>query len=122
MTVSGLDTPFDHLPRLPTLSDQAMNVSSTNDFAPDPGFRSLSYHRCHPCLSPHQAVNISNIDKPTNRYSHSTSLSTYSQTFVSANTPQSHNSQPCYFYNSRHHFNIADSLKMMNQKLLQPKD
>ena len=53
MTVFNLDTPFDNSPRLSILSDQTLNVSSTNDFASDPCFRLLSYHRCHPCLSPH---------------------------------------------------------------------
>ena len=118
VTVSGLDKPFDHLLCLPTLSEQAVNVSSADDFAPDLRSRLLLYHYCRPHSSPYQAVNVSMIDKPTNRRSCSTS----SQTPVNANTPQSHNSCPCYFYNSRHRLNMADSLKTMNQELLQPKD
>ena len=122
MSVSGLDTPFDNPPRLPTLSDQTVNVSSADDFAPDPRPRSLSYHRCRPRSSPHQAVNVSSIDKPTDRRSCSTSSSTSSQTLVGTDTPRIHNPRPRYFYNSRHRFNIADSLKTMNQELLRPKD
>ena len=122
VTVSGLNTSFNNPPRLPTLSDQTVNVSSADDFAPDPRPRLLSYHRCRPCPSPHQAVSVSSINKPTNRCSRSTSLSTSSQTPVGIDPTQIHN--PClrYSYNSCHHLNIADSLKMMNQELLQPKD
>ena len=122
VTVSGLDTLFDNPPRLPTLSDQIVNVSSADDFAPNPRPCSLSYHRCCPRPSPHQAVNVSSIDKPTDRRSCSTSLSTSSQTPVGTDTPRIHNSCPCYSYNSRHRFDIADSLKTMNQELLRPKD
>ena len=53
MTVSGLDTSFDQPPHLPTLSDQAVNVSSADDFAPNSHSRLLSYHRCRLCPSPH---------------------------------------------------------------------
>ena len=85
MTVSSLDTPFDYLSYLPILSDQAVNISSADDFAPDLSSRLLSYHRCCPCFSPHEVVNVSNIDKPSNLCSCSTSSSTSSQTFVGAN-------------------------------------
>ena len=122
MTVSGLDTPFDNPPRLPTLSNQTVNVSSADDFAPNPRLSLLSYHRCRPRPSPHQAVNVSSIDKPTDRRSCSTSSSTSSQTLVGTDTPRIHNPRPRYFYNSRHRFNIADSLKTMNQELLRPKN
>ena len=122
MTISGLDTPFDNHPRLPTLFDQTVNVSSTDDFAPNPRLCSLSYYCCCRCPSPHQAVNVSSIDKPTDRRSHSTSLSTSSQTRVGTDTPWIHNPRPRYSYNSRHRLNIADSLKTINQELLRPKD
>ena len=107
MTVSGFITPFDHLLRLSTLSDQAVNVSSADNFAPDPRSHLLSYHYSCSCCSPHQAVNIS---------------SPSSQTSVDADTPQIHNSCLCYSYNFRHCLNMADSLKTMNQELLQTKD
>ena len=45
-----------------------------------------------------------------------------SQTSVGADTPRIHKPCPYYFYNSCHRFDRADSLKTMNQKLLQPKD
>ena len=79
VTISGFNTSFDHPLCLSTLSDQAVNLSNADDFAPNPPFRSLSYYRCGPCWSPHQAVNISSIDKPNNRCSHSTSSSMSSQ-------------------------------------------
>ena len=122
MTVSGLDIPFDNPPHLPTLSDQAVNVSSTDDFAPNPCPHLLSYYRCCPRSSPHQVVNVSRIDKPTNHCSRSTSLSMSSQTPVGTNTPQIHNLCPRYSYNSCHPLDMADSLKTINQELLQPKD
>ena len=122
MTVSGLDTPFDNPPCLPTLSDQAVNVSSADDFAPDPRSRSLSYHHCCPRPLPHQAVNVSSIHKPTDHRSCSTSLSTSSQISVGTKTPRIHNPRPRYSYNSRHCLDMADRLKMMNQELLRPKD
>ena len=158
VTVSGLNTPFNHPLCLPTLSYQAVNVSNADDFAPDPrscllslslsilselcaltfvrGFefpnmrnrlgQLLFYHRYCSRPSPHQAVNISSIDKPTKRRSRSCSmslsLSTSNQTFVSADTPWSHNSCPRYSYTFCHRLNIADSLKTMNQELLRPKD
>ena len=122
MTISGLDTSFDNLLSLPTLSDQAVNVFSADDFAPNPHSHLLSYHRCHSSPLPYQVVNVSSINKPTNRYSRSTSLSTCSQTSVGTDTPWIHNPCPYYSYNSRHCLNMADSLKTMNQKLLRPKD
>ena len=114
MTISGLDTSFDNPPCLPTLSDQAVNVSSADDFAPNLRSRLLSYHRCCPCSSPHQVVNVSNIDKSTNRRSYSTFLSTSSQTSIGTNTPRIHNSCPCYSYHFPHCLDMADSLKTMN--------
>ena len=42
VTVSGLDTPFDNSSHLPTLSNQAVNVSHADDFAPNPRSFSLS--------------------------------------------------------------------------------
>ena len=122
VTVSGLDTPFDNSPCLLTLSDQIVNVSSADDFTPNPHPCSLSYHRCCPCPSSHQAVNVSSIDKPTNRRSRSMSSSTSSQTSVGTDIPRIHNPHSHYSYNSRHHLNMADSLKTMNQELLRPKD
>ena len=122
MTVSGLNILFDHLSYLLTLSDQAVNVSSVDDFTPDFYSCLLLYHRCCPRLSLRQAVNVSSIDKPTDCHSCSTSLSMSSQTSVDTDTPRSHNPRSCYFYYSRHHFNIADSLKIINQELLQLKD
>ena len=122
MTISGLDTPFDNLSHLPTLSDQAVNISSADDFASNPCPRSFSYHHCCLCLSPHQAVNVSSIDKPTNRRSYFTFLSTSSQTHIDTDTPWIHDSRPRYFYNSCHRLNMADSFKTMNQELLRPKD
>ena len=122
VTVFGLDTSFDHLPRLPTLSDQAMNVSSIDNFAPNPRFRLLSYHRCRLRFSPHQAVNVPSIDKLTDRRSRSTSSSTSIQTPIGANTPLNHNLCTHYSYNSHHRLDIADSLKTMNQELLRLKD
>ena len=122
MTISGLNTFFDYPPCLPILFDQVVNIFSVDDFALD--FRShlLSYHRCYLCFSSYQAMNISSIDKPIDRHSCFTSLSTSSQTFFGIDTPWSYNPLPCYFSNSRHHFNMANSLKMINQELLQPKD
>ena len=122
VTVSGLDTPFDNPPRLPTLSDQAVNVSSADDFAPDPRFCLLSYHRCRPRPLTHQAVNVSSIDKPSNRCSCSTSSSMSSRTLVGADTPWIYNPCLCYSYNSCHLLDMADSFKTMNQELLRPKD
>ena len=122
MTVSGFNTPSNHLPCLPTLSDQTVNVSSADDFAPDLCSRLLSYHHCYFHPLPYQAVNVFSIDKSTNRRSYSISLSTSSQTLIGADTPQSHNSCFRYSYNSCHHLNIADSLKIMSQKLLRPKN
>ena len=126
MTVSGLNTLFDHGLCLTTLSNQAVNVSSTDDFAPDPCSRLLSYYRY--CLSPssYQDVNVSSIDKPTDHCSCSCSTFlcsfTFGQTSVSFNILWSYNPHFRYFYNSYHRFNMADSLKTMNQKLLQPED
>ena len=99
-----------------------MNISSADDFAPDPRSRLLSYHRCRPRSSPHQAVNVSSIDKPTDCRSCSTSVSTSSQTSVGADAPWSHNPRPRYSYNSRHRLDMADSLKTMNQELSRPED
>ena len=122
MTISGLDTSFDNPPRLPTLSDQAVNVSSADDFVSNFRSRSLSYHCC--CLrpSPHQAMNVSSIDKPTDCCSCSTSSSTSSQTLVGADTPRIHNSRPRYSHNSCHHLNMTDSFKIINQEFSRPKD
>ena len=53
VTISDLDTPFDNSPRLPTLFDQAVNVSSADDFALNPCPRSLLYHYCCPRLLPY---------------------------------------------------------------------
>ena len=122
MTISGLDTPFDNPPRLSILSDQAVNLSSADDFAPDPWPRLLSYYRCCPRSSTHQPVNVSNIDKPTNRRSCFTSLSISSQTPVGTNTAWIHNPCFCYSYNFCHRLDMADCLKTMNQELLRPKD
>ena len=122
VTISGLDISFDNPPHLPTLSDQTVNVSSADDFAPNPCPRLLSYHRCRPCPSSHQAVNVSSIDKPTNRCSCSTSSSMSSQTPVGTDTPWIHNPHPHYSYNSCHYLDMADSLKTMNQELLRPED
>ena len=36
VTISGLNKPFDHLSCLPTSSYQVVNVSSADDFTPDP--------------------------------------------------------------------------------------
>ena len=99
-----------------------MNVSSADDFAPDPCFCWLSYHRSRPYCSPYQAGNVSSIDKPSDHRSSSTSLSTSSQTSAGADTLQIHNARPHYSYNFNHHLDMADSLKMMNQELLRPKD
>ena len=117
LTVSGLDTAFDHPPSLLALSDQAVNVSSADDFAPDPCFPLLSYYRCRLRPLLHQAVNISSIDKSTDRHSRSMSSSTSSPTPIGANTPRSHNSCPRYSYNSYYRYDMADSLKTMNQEL-----
>ena len=87
MTVSGLDTPFDNHPRLPTLFNQAVNVFSADDFAPNIHPHVLSYHRCCSCPSPHQAVNVFSIDKPTDRCFYSTSSSMLSPTPVGTDTP-----------------------------------
>ena len=122
MTVSGLDILFDNPPHLPTLSDQDENVFSADDFASNPRFHLLLYHRCRPRLLPYPAVNVFSIDKPSDRCSHSTSSSTSSQTTVGADTPWIHNSRPCYFYNSCHHLDMADNVKRMNQKLLRSED
>ena len=122
VTVFGLDIPFDNPLRLPTLSDQATNVSSIDDFAPNPCSRLLSYHRCCPHLSPHRAMNVSSIDKPINYHSCSTSLSTSSLALVGTDIPRIHNPRICYSYNSCHRLNMADSLKTMNQELLRHKD
>ena len=94
-----------------------MNISIADNFAPDPRSHLLSYHRCHLRLSPHQDVNVSSIDKPTDRRSCSTFLSTSSQTPVGANTPRNYNPRPRYSYNSRHRLDMADSLKTINQEL-----
>ena len=122
ITVSGLDTSFDNCLHLPTLSDQAMNVSNADDFVLNLRPRSLSYHCCHLRLSPHETVNVFSIDKPIDRRSCSMSSSTSSQTPVSIDTPRIHNPRLCYSYNSCHRFDMVDSLKTINQELLRPKD
>ena len=122
MTISGLNITFDHLFCLLTLSDQAVNVSSTDDFALNPCSRLLSYH-CYCCrLLLYHAVNISSIDKLINCRFCSTSLSMSNQTFVGADTLWIHNLCPRYSNNSRHCLNMANSLITMNQELLQLKD
>ena len=122
VTIFGLDTLFGYPSHLPILSDHAVNLSSTDDFASDPRSRSLSYHCCRPRPSPHQAVNVSNIDELTVCRSRSTSLFTSCQTPDGVDTPQSHNPRLNYSYNSRHCLDIADSLKTINQELSRPKD
>ena len=71
-------------------------------------------------------MNASSIDKPIDHHSRfcsiSLSLSTSSQASVGADNPRSHNLYPRYSYNSRHHLDMANSLKTMNQKLLRPED
>ena len=62
MTVSSLDTPFDHLPCLPILSDQALNISSANNLAPNFCFHSLSYHRYCFYPSPHQCQDLKEMN------------------------------------------------------------
>lgn len=95
-----------------------MYVSSADNFTPDLHPWSLSYHRCYPRPSSHQAVNIFSIDKSIDRHFCFISSFTSSQTFVGANTSWSRNLRICYFYNSCHCLNIAHSLKLMNQELL----
>lgn len=99
-----------------------MNVFSAYDFALDLCLCFLSYHHCCPCYLSHQAVNIFSINKSTDCHSHSTFLFRFSQTFSNTNIPWSYNSRPHYFYNFCCYLNIADSLKTINQKLLQPED
>ena len=118
VTVSSLNTLFVNPPCLLTLFDQTVNVSSADDFASDPHPCLLAYHHYRPRPSPHQAVNISSIDKSTDRHSRSTSSSTSSQTPIGIDTSRIHNTHPRYSYNSCHYLNIADSLKTMNQELL----
>ena len=67
-------------------------------------------------------MNVSRIDKFTNRHSCFTFSSTSSQTPDGADIPRNYNPHPRYFYNSCHRFDIADSLQTMNQKLSQPVD
>ena len=114
ITISGFNTPFDYLPCLSTLSDHTMNVSSADDFAPNSHCRLLLYY--HYCLRHllHSTVNVSSINKLTNRRFCSTSSSTSRETFTSANTPFIYNPHPCYFHNSCHRLDMADSLKTMN--------
>ena len=66
-----------------------------------------------------QTVNDFSIDKPTNRRFCSTSLFLSSQIPVGADTPWGHIPHPRYSCNSCHRLNIANSLKTMNQELLQ---
>ena len=122
VTVSGLNISFDHLSCLSTLSDQAVKVFGTDDFILDPYSHLLSYYRCHPRHSPHQAVNVSSIDKPTNCPSRSKSLSTSNLNPIGVDTPWSQNLHPRYFENVCYRLNMADSHKTMNQELLRPKD
>ena len=121
-TISGLNTSFDYLSCLPTLSDQAMNVFSADDFALNSCSRSLLYHYYCSHLSFYQVVNIFSIDKPTNCHFCSTSLSTSSQTSVSADTICFYNLCSYYSYKSSYCLDMADSLKTMNQEPLQTKD
>lgn len=67
-------------------------------------------------------MNLSIIDKSTDRHSCSTSSFTSRQISIGTDTPRSHNPRPRYFYNSRHHLNIADSIKTIKQELLRPED
>ena len=99
-----------------------MNVSSTNNFAPNLRSHLLSYYRCYSRCSSHYPVNVFSIDKPTNLYSCFMSSSTSSQTFVGADTSWIYNPHPCYFYNSCYRLNMADSLETMRQELLRPKN
>ena len=122
MTVSGLDTSFDNLCRLPTLFDHAVNVSSADDFTSDLCPCLLSYHRCCPYPSPHQAVNVSSIDKPTDHCSCFMSSSTSNQTPVGNDTSWIYNPHPCYSYNFCHHCDMIDNFKTMNQELLRSED
>ena len=50
------------------------------------------------------------------------SSSTFSQTPVGTDTPWIYNPYLHYSYNFRHHLDMADSLKTMNQKLSRPED
>ena len=122
VTISGLNTLLDHPPHLPTLSDQAVIVSSAKILTPNLYFCLWSYYCYWSYPSPHQTVNVFSIDKSTNRHSRSTSSSTSIETSVGADTSWSHNPCSSYSYNSYHHLNITDSLKTINQKLLRPKD
>ena len=118
MTVFGLNILFDHLSYLPTLSNQTVNISSADDFAHNLCFRLLSYYCSCPCSSPHQIMNVSSINKPTNHRSRFTSLSTSNQTSVGTNTHWSHNPHFYYSYNFYHRVDMADNLKTINQELL----
>ena len=122
MTVSGLDTSFHNLSCLPILSDQAVNVSSADDFTLDPRFCLLSYYCCRPCPSLHQAINVCSINKLNDHCSCSTSSFTSSQTLVDIDTLRIHNPHLRYFYNFCHRLVMTDSLKIMNQELLRLKD
>ena len=114
MTVSVFHTPFNYTPRLSTLFDQAINISSTDNFAPHLHLRLLSYHCCRPRCLPYQAVNISSIDKSTVHRSRSMSSSTSSQICISVDTSRIHNPRLCYSSNSCQRLDMTDSLKTMN--------
>ena len=87
MTISGLNKLFDHPLCFSILSDQAVNDSVINNFAPILSSRLLLYHHYCPRSLPHQAVNDSSIDIPTNRRSRFMSSSTSSQTSIGVDTP-----------------------------------
>lgn len=122
MTISGLDILFDHLSCLSTLSGQIVNISSANDFTSDFCPYLLLYHYCCPHLLPYQAVNISTINRSSDHHSHSMFSFTSNQTSIGVDTLWSHNPHLCYSYNSGHRFDMAYSLKIINQEFLQPKD
>lgn len=82
--IDGAEFQFDYPLRYPTLLRQVVDLSSVNEFIPDPHARFLSYYRLYPCLllPPTQAVRNSSTSKSPNRYSlpRSCSLSISSST------------------------------------------
>lgn len=117
-----------------------MNILSNNKFTSNPYSYLLFYHRIYFCLLHHQFVNVSSINKSTNRHFYiyfyplptfsiislslfmPMSMSLSSQTFVGINILQIYRLCFCYFYNFCHCLDITNSLKTINKKLLQPKD
>lgn len=124
--ISSLNISFDYPFYLPTLSYQTKNISNADDFAPNLCSCLLLYHSFYLYFLTQQAVNVSSFNKLIDYYScfcfTLLSLSISSQTFISTDTFQNHNFCPCYFYNFCHHLDIADSLKIINQEILQPKN